>query len=76
MIGTTKTWISDRGFGFLALPDARDVFVHISEVQRAGYESLAVGQRVKFEMATSTRTGKTAAKKYCAARTNNFTTQT
>ena len=52
-IGTVK-WFNDaKGFGFIQ-PEggSKDVFVHISAVQRAGMSTLTEGQRVSFEVLT------------------------
>ena len=59
-IGTVKFFDSQRGFGFLA-PDegGKDVFVHISAVERAGIGSLSDGQKIQYE--TTTERGKIAA---------------
>ena len=49
--GTVKRFDRDRGFGFIGRDDGGvDVFVHISELQRAGIDSLHVGQRLSFEV--------------------------
>ena len=50
-IGTVKWFNVNKGFGFIA-PEGgdRDVFVHISAVERAGISSLNEGQRVEFEI--------------------------
>lgn len=50
-IGTVKFFDATKGFGFIA-PDNgdKDVFVHISAVQRAGMDTLADGQKVSFEV--------------------------
>jgi CspA family cold shock protein len=60
--GTVKFFNIDRGYGFIQPSDgSTDVFVHISAVQRAGYASLAEGQKVAFEVVTDR--GKPAADK-------------
>jgi CspA family cold shock protein len=60
--GTVKFFNIDRGYGFIQPSDgSTDVFVHISAVQRAGYSSLAEGQKVSFEVITDR--GKPAADK-------------
>ena len=48
--GTVKFFNQSKGFGFIS-PDGggKDVFVHITAVQRSGMESLDDGQRVSFE---------------------------
>lgn len=49
-IGTVKFFNPTKGFGFIAPQDgAKDVFVHISEVERAGLSTLVENQRVSFE---------------------------
>jgi len=57
-IGTCKFWRADKGYGFLSVEGSRDAFIHISEIQRAGYAALAEGQKVKFELTISARTGR------------------
>ena len=49
--GTVKWFISSIGYGFIA-PDVgvKDIFVHISAVERAGLTGLADNQKVEFEM--------------------------
>jgi CspA family cold shock protein len=49
--GTVKFFNSDRGYGFIKPDDGgRDIFVHITAVERAGLASLAEGQRVTYEI--------------------------
>lgn len=49
-MGTVKFFKADKGFGFIT-PDNgdADVFVHISAVERSGFQVLDSGQRVSFE---------------------------
>ena len=51
--GTVKWFNATKGFGFIQ-PDSggKDVFVHISAVERAGLSSLNEGQKVSFEIVT------------------------
>lgn len=49
--GTVKWFNTTKGFGFIAPDDGgKDVFVHISAVERAGLTGLADDQKVEFEM--------------------------
>ena len=51
--GTVKWFNMQKGFGFIEPSDGtKDVFVHISAVQRAGLTSLNEGQKVKYEIVT------------------------
>ena len=60
--GTVKWFNSQKGFGFIALEDGgKDVFVHISAVERSGLNSLNEGQKVSFDIVADRRTGKSAA---------------
>ncbi|MEQ1708509.1 MAG: cold-shock protein [Terricaulis sp.] len=49
--GTVKFFNTQKGFGFIA-PDTggKDVFVHVSAVERAGLRGLADGQKISYEM--------------------------
>ncbi|GIX14409.1 MAG: cold-shock protein [Paracoccaceae bacterium] len=51
--GTVKWFNPTKGFGFIQ-PDGgtKDVFVHISAVERAGLRTLTDGQKVSFDMET------------------------
>ena len=60
--GTVKWFNSQKGFGFIQPEDGgKDVFVHISAVERAGMRSLNEGQRVSFDVVADRRTGKSSA---------------
>ena len=49
--GTVKFFNSERGYGFIKRDDGgRDVFVHITAVERAGMKSLNEGQRINFDV--------------------------
>lgn len=48
--GTVKFFNNTKGFGFITPEDgSKDVFVHISAVERAGMSTLNEGQKVSFE---------------------------
>jgi cold shock protein len=67
-IGTVKWFNSTKGFGFIQPEDGgKDVFVHISAVERAGMHTLNEGQRVSFEIVADRRSGKSAAENLKAA---------
>lgn len=49
--GTVKFFNSTKGFGFIVPEDgSKDVFVHISAVERSGLGSLTDGQKVTFDV--------------------------
>ena len=49
--GTVKWFNSTKGYGFIAPDDgSNDVFVHISEVEKAGLSALKDGQKVAFDV--------------------------
>ena len=60
--GTVKWFNDQKGYGFIQ-PDngGKDVFVHVSAVQRSGLQGLAEGQKITYELQTDRRTGKTSA---------------
>jgi CspA family cold shock protein len=59
--GTVKWFNPAKGFGFIQPDDgAKDVFVHISAVERAGLSSLNEGQKLGYAI-ESGREGKTSA---------------
>jgi cold shock protein len=60
--GTVKWFNETKGFGFIQPDDGgKDVFVHISAVERAGLRGLAEGQKVNYELETDRRTGRQSA---------------
>jgi CspA family cold shock protein len=49
--GSVKFFNTDKGYGFIKPDDGgRDIFVHITAVERAGLQSLNEGQRVTYEI--------------------------
>jgi len=49
--GVVKFFNGERGYGFIKPDDGgRDVFVHITAVERAGMKSLNEGQRISFDV--------------------------
>jgi CspA family cold shock protein len=60
--GTVKWFNSQKGFGFIQPENGdKDVFVHISAVERAGLSGLNEGQKVSYEVVADKRTGKASA---------------
>ena len=52
-VGTVKFFNTQKDFGFIQPDDgSKDVFVHITAVERAGLRSLNEGQKVSFEIVT------------------------
>ena len=61
-IGTVKWFNATKGFGFIQPDDGgKDVFVHISAVERAGMHDLNEGQKIAYEILADRRTGKSSA---------------
>ena len=60
--GKVKCFNSQKGYGFIQPDDGgKDVFVHISAVERAGLYELREGQALSFEIVADRKTGKSAA---------------
>jgi cold shock protein len=60
--GTVKWFNSQKGFGFIQPEDgSKDVFVHISAVERAGLRTLNEGQKVTYDIVSDRKTGKSSA---------------
>ena len=52
--GTVKWFNPNKGYGFIKPDDGgKDIFVHISAVERAGINTLSEGQKISFETATN-----------------------
>jgi CspA family cold shock protein len=59
--GTVKWFNAQKGFGFIQPTDgSKDVFVHISAVERAGLSNLNEGQKLSYDLEEGQR-GKTSA---------------
>lgn len=60
--GTVKWFNAQKGFGFIQPDDgSKDVFVHISAVERAGIAGLNDGQKISYELTRDRKTGKESA---------------
>ena len=60
--GSVKWFNGQKGFGFIHPDDGgKDVFVHISAVERAGMHNLNEGQKISYEVVADRRTGKSSA---------------
>lgn len=60
--GTVKWFNPDKGYGFIRPDDGgKDVFVHISAVERSGLRNLQEGQKIAFEVVADKRTGRSSA---------------
>jgi len=65
--GTVKWFNAQKGYGFIQPSDGgKDVFVHISAVERAGIGSLQEGQKVSFEVVRGQK-GKLSAENLASA---------
>jgi CspA family cold shock protein len=60
--GTVKWFNTTKGYGFIQPDDGgKDVFVHVSAVERSDVGSLTEGQKVGFELERDRRSGKESA---------------
>ena len=65
--GTVKFYNGSKGYGFIAPDDgSKDVFVHVTALQRAGLTDLREGQKVTFDVQTDPRSGKLAVSRISA----------
>jgi CspA family cold shock protein len=70
IIGTVKWFNTQKGYGFIQPEDgSKDVFVHISAVERSGLGHLVEGQKVSYQLERGQQ-GKTSAVDLQAARNN------
>ena len=56
MQGKVKWFNNEKGFGFIEIEGADDVFVHFSAIQGEGYKALEEGQEVSFDITEGNRT--------------------
>ncbi len=56
-IGTVKYFNDQKGYGFITPDDQEntDVYVHFSAIESSGFRTLHEGERVEFELVSSTR---------------------
>jgi len=60
--GTVKWFNTTKGYGFIQPDDGgKDVFVHVSAVERSDLNSLNEGQKVSYELERDRRSGKESA---------------
>ena len=60
--GTIKWYNPQKGYGFIQPDDgSKDVFVHVSAVERAGLGQLNEGQKLSYELEKDPRNGKMSA---------------
>ena len=66
--GTVKWYNETKGYGFIQ-PDngGKDVFVHVTALERAGLRGLAEGQKVSYDVEADRRSGKESATNLKAA---------
>jgi len=66
--GTVKFFNDQKGYGFIQPDDgSKDVFVHVSALERSDIHSLAEGQKVSFDVVQDRRSGKPTAENLKAA---------
>lgn len=56
--GTCKWFNVEKGYGFIAVDNESDIFVHQSDIYAPGFRSLAEGEAVEFRVETDSKTGK------------------
>ena len=60
--GTVKWFNATKGFGFIQPDDGgKDVFVHVSAVERSEFNTLGEGQKVGYELERDRKTGRESA---------------
>lgn len=65
-VGKVKWFDTKKGYGFILPEDGGgDVFVHVTDVKKAGMLSLVEGQQIEFVVAPDRRNGKSVATDLC-----------
>lgn len=66
--GIVKFFNTSKGFGFIQPTDgSKDIFVHISAVERSGMSFISEGQKLSYDIVADGRSGKSAAENLHAA---------
>lgn len=52
-VGTVKWFSDEKGYGFIAVENGEDVFVHHTAIKGEGFKTLAEGQKVQFDLTQS-----------------------
>jgi CspA family cold shock protein len=55
MIGTIKTLVGDKGYGFIKDADGKEYFFHASALKNVEFKALEVGREVTFEDSEGTK---------------------
>ena len=53
MIGKVKWFNAERGYGFIATGEGKDIFVHYTAIDAKGFRCLEPGQAVQYEVVSS-----------------------
>ncbi|KMT62730.1 cold-shock protein [Paenilisteria newyorkensis] len=53
--GKVKWFSNEKGYGFLAIENGEDIFIHFTAIQGDGYKTLDEGQSVTFEVVEGNR---------------------